>query len=145
MVRKPSILNPNYSKFCIFVWCGQCRIAARFFVDLSRPSNKMNKWKVAFWISLTLLILVTIFATYSFLDQAYTLTYNKVGYEDTEKHLDELIKIINKTDLTKMQIEKELNNHNHFKTMNFNSDTISLNRVLLIFQNDKLKSVKKLW
>ena len=44
-----------------------------------------------------------------------------------------------------MQIEKELEDHNHFETMNFKSDTISLNRVLLIFKNDKLKSVKKLW
>ena len=105
----------------------------------------MNKWKIAFWFSLTLLILVTIFATYSFLDQAYTLTYNKVGYEDTEKDLDELIEIINKTDLSKMQIEKELEDYNHFETMNFKSDTISLNRVLLIFKNGKLKSVKKLW
>jgi hypothetical protein len=116
-----------------------------FFVDLSRPSNKMNKWKIAFWFSLTLLILVTIFATYSFLDQATTLTYNKIGYEDTEKDLDELIEIINKTDLSKMQIEKELKDHNHFGSMDFHSDTISLNRVILIFQKDKLKAVTKLW
>lgn len=105
----------------------------------------MNKWKIAFWFSLTLLILVTIFATYSFLDQAYTLTYNKVGYEDTEKDLDELIEIINKTDLSKMQIEKELECHNNFGSMDFHSYTISLNRVILIFQKDKLKAVTKLW
>ena len=30
MARKAGYLNPNYSKFCIFVWCGQCRIAAGF-------------------------------------------------------------------------------------------------------------------
>ena len=103
----------------------------------------MNKWKIAFWCCLTLLVIVTVFSAYSIIDQAYTITYQKVGYEDTEKDLDQIMEIINKTDLTKKQIETELKDHNHFEFMDFNSDTISLNLVLLIFDNDKLKSVTK--
>ena len=87
----------------------------------------------------------TVFSAYSIIDQAYTLTYHKVGYEDTEKDLDQLMEIINKTDLTKKQIEFELKDRNDFEFMDFKTDTISLNRVLLIFDNDKLKSVTKQW
>ena len=68
----------------------------------------MNKWKIAFWVCLTALILVTAFGIYSIIDQAVTLTYQKEGYTDTENDLDNLIEIINKTDLTKTQIQKEL-------------------------------------
>jgi len=107
--------------------------------------NKMNKWKVAFWSCLALLVVVTMFSAYSIIDQAYTLTYHKVGYEDTEKDLDQLIEIIKKTDLTKLQIKNELKDHRLYEYMDFNSDTISLDRVLLIFENNKLKNVTKQW
>lgn len=68
----------------------------------------MNKWKIAFWVCLIVLILVTAFGVYLIIYQAVTLTYQKQGYTDTEKDLDNLIEIINKTDLTKSQIQKNL-------------------------------------
>ncbi len=105
----------------------------------------MNKWKIAFWVCLTVLLLVTSVGVYSIIDQAVTLTYQKEGYTDTENDLDNLIEIINKTDLTKTQIQKELIDHKLYEYMNFNSDTISLDRVLLVFENDKLKNVTKQW
>jgi hypothetical protein len=103
----------------------------------------MNKWKIAFWICLTVLLLVTAFSVYSIIYQAVTLTYQKEGYTDTENDLNNLIKIINKTDLTKMQIQQELKNHRLYEYMDFKKDTISLDRVLLIFDNNKLKRVTK--
>lgn len=105
----------------------------------------MNKWKVAFWSCLTVLVVVTMFSMYSIVDQGVTLTYQEEGYRDTENDLDKLIEIINKTNLTKKQIETELKDRNVFEFMDFKTDTISLNRVLLIFDNDKLKSVMKQW
>jgi hypothetical protein len=105
----------------------------------------MNKWKIAFWLCLTVLIFVTAFGVYSIIDQAVTLTYQKEGYTDTENDLDNLIEIINKTDLTKTKIQKELKNHRLYEYMDFKKDTISLDRVLLIFDNNKLKSVTKQW
>ena len=68
----------------------------------------MNKWKTAFWVCLTVLLIVTAYSVYSIVDQAVTLTYQKEGYADTENDLENLIEIINKTDLTKTQIEKDL-------------------------------------
>lgn len=55
------------------------------------------------------------------------------------------MEIINKTDMTKKQIETELKDRNDFEFMDFKTDTISLNRVLLIFNNEKLKKVTKQW
>lgn len=105
----------------------------------------MNKWKFAFWCCLTVLILVTVLSLYSIIDQGVTLTYQKEGYTDTESDLDQLIEIINKTDLTKSQIERELKDHKLYEFMNFKTDTISLDRVLLIFDNGKLKTLTKQW
>lgn len=105
----------------------------------------MTKWKIAFWICLTILVVVTVFSLYSIIDQGVTLTYQKEGYTDTENDLDQLIKIINKTDLTKEQIQRELKDHRLFEYMEFKSDTVSLDRVLLIFENEKLKNVIKQW
>jgi hypothetical protein len=105
----------------------------------------MKKWKIAFWVCLTVLTLVTAFGVYSIIDQAVTLTYQKEGYTDTENDLDNLIKIINKTDLTKTQIQNELKDHRLYEYMDFKADTISLDRVTLIFKSDKLFKVTKQW
>lgn len=105
----------------------------------------MKKWKIAFWACLTILILVTAVAVYSIIDQGITLTYQKEGYTDTENDLDNLIEIINKTNLTKTQIQEELKSHKSYEYMNFKTDTISLNTVMLIFKSDKLLRVTKQW
>ena len=105
----------------------------------------MNKWKIAFWFCLTLLVAVIMFSAYSIIDQGVTLTYQKEGYTDTEKDLDQIIEIIKKTDLTKSQIKNALKDHKLYKYTDFNSDTIKLDRLLLLFQNDKLKNVTKQW
>jgi hypothetical protein len=105
----------------------------------------MNRWKIAFWSCLTVLFLVIGFAVYAIIDQAVTLTYQKDGYTATENDLNQMIEIINKTDLTKKQIENELKDHRFYEYMDFNSDTISLDRVEFIFDNNKLKSITKQW
>jgi len=92
---------------------------------------------------LTVLLLVIAISVYTIIDQAVTLTYQKEGYSDTKNDLEQIIEIINKTDLTKAQVETELKDHRLYEFMNFKSDTISLDRILLIFDNDKLKQVKK--
>jgi hypothetical protein len=88
---------------------------------------------------------VTIFGVYSIVDQSVTLTYQKEAYTNTENDLDKLIEIINKTDLTKSQIQRELKDHRLYEYMDFKNDTISLDRVLLIFNYNKLIKVTKQW
>jgi len=105
----------------------------------------MNKWKVAFLCALTLLLIVTLFSAYTIIDQGITLTYQAESNSSTKKDLDQLIQFINTTDLSKAQIKAALKDHSLFEYMDFNSDTISLHRVLLVFENDKLKTVAKQW
>ena len=105
----------------------------------------MNRWKVLFWISFILLILVSLLSVYSILDQGVTLTYQKEGYISTEKDLEEIIDITLNTDLSKDEIKRELKDNRLFEFMNFEEDTIALERVLLIFENEKLKEIKKQW
>jgi predicted PurR-regulated permease PerM len=105
----------------------------------------MNRWKFAFWVCFTILIIVTAFSFYSIIDQAVTLTYQKEGYTDTENDLNNLIEIINKTYLTKTQIQKELKDHRQYEYMDFKTDTISIDRLTLIFKSDKLFKVTKQW
>jgi hypothetical protein len=88
---------------------------------------------------------VSAFSVYSIIDQAVTLTYQKEGYTDTENDLNNLIEIINKTDLTKTEIQKEIKDHRLYEYMDFKKDTISLDRLSLIFDNDKLKTITKHW
>ncbi len=86
----------------------------------------MNKWKIAFWVCLTTLLLVTGFGVYFIIDQAVTLTYMKDGYADTENDLDNISKIINETDLSKSQIKKAFTLHHIFEHTDFNKDTYRL-------------------
>jgi|PorBlaBluebeHill_2_1084457.scaffolds.fasta_scaffold181252_1 hypothetical protein len=105
----------------------------------------MNKWKIAFWTCLMILIFSTGFLVYEIIDQGVTLTYQKEGYANTKNDLNELIKIINQTDLTKSEIKSGLLDHRLYEFMDFESDTIPLERVILIFENNNLKKVVKEW
>ena len=105
----------------------------------------MNRWKIAFWVCLIVLIGVSVLSVYSIIDQAVTLTYQKEGYQDTENDLDQIIEIINRTNLSKTEIINELKDHRLNEFMDCSKDTISLERVILVFENDRLKSVSKEW
>ena len=104
-----------------------------------------NKWKIAFWICLLLLIVSAGIGFYSVVDQAVTLTYMKEGYSDTESDLETIIQIVGQTDQTKQEIENLLKDHRLFEYMDFKTDTIGIERVTLIFDNDTLKSIEKQW
>lgn len=105
----------------------------------------MNKWKVAFWVCFTTLIIVLALGLYSIIDQGVTLAYMKDGYKNTENDLNSLTKIINETDLSKEQIQKSLTKHKLFEYMDFKSDTVSLDRITLLFKDNKLNKITKQW
>ncbi len=105
----------------------------------------MNKWKVAFWITLALLVFVTLFGFYSVIDQGVTITHMRDGYTATESDLETLSLILNATNLSKSQIKEVLKQHDLFEYMDFSSDTVPLQRIGLVFQNEKLISVEKEW
>ncbi|MEY4876036.1 MAG: hypothetical protein RL708_1185 [Bacteroidota bacterium] len=103
----------------------------------------MNKWKIAFWICITMLFLIAGIGIYSIIDQAVTITYMRDGYNKTENDLDNLTKIINETDFSKSQIKNVLQKDILFDAMNFDKDTVWLNDVALTFKNNKLNKIVK--
>ena len=67
------------------------------------------------------------------------------GYLDTENDLETLADLINKTDLTKIEAQKALKSHRLYEYMDFNSDTVELERVNVIFKNGRLSRIEKQW
>lgn len=104
-----------------------------------------NKWRLAFWISILTLLVVIVIGLYSIIDQGVTITYMKDGYTNTENDLNSLVEIINETNLTKSEIEIKLKTHRFFEFMDFNQDTIPLERISLIFESDTLRKIEKQW
>ena len=105
----------------------------------------MNKWKIAFWISTSLLFITVVVAAYVLIDQSVTIMYMGDGYEATENDLKTLTLIINDTDLSKKQIVKSLDDHRLNEFMDFRSDTIGLERIQLIFKNGQLERIENQW
>lgn len=60
------------------------------------------------------------------------------GYSSTENDLETLADLINKTDLTKIEAERVLKSHRLYGFMDFNSDTVALERVNMIFEKGRL-------
>ncbi len=110
-----------------------------------KEGRLMNKWKIGFWITLLLLIVVTAIGVYSVTDQGVSLTYLRDSYDDTERDMHTLVDLINDTDLSKQQIKEKLNRHNLFEFMDFSKDEIQIERLTLIFKEDKLKRIEKQW
>jgi len=91
------------------------------------------------------LLLVLAIGLYSIIDQSVTITYMRDGYTNTENDLNSIIDLINETNLTKSEIGAKLKTHKNFEYMDLKKDTIPLERVNLIFENDNLLRIEKHW
>lgn len=105
----------------------------------------MNRWKVAFWIYLTLSVVVTGGLLYAIMDQSVTLSYHNVGYDATERDLETMIELFNHAGKSKAGVETVLKGHPFYEYMDFSSDTIPLSKISLVFEDDTLKGVVKQW
>jgi hypothetical protein len=105
----------------------------------------MNKWRIAFWICLAVLIIVSVISVYFIVDQSVTLMYTEEGYQDTDNDLMDLTEIINKTDLSKKEITNLLRHHKVHEHGEYLADTISFNKIQLIFKNGKLHQIRNQW
>lgn len=104
-----------------------------------------NRWKKAFWVSFILLLSVSALGLYSIIDQGVTITYMKEGYTSTENDLSTVIQIVNSNKWSKKEIKDELMGHRFYDSLDFNRDTVSLERVDLIFSNDTLRQIIIRW
>jgi hypothetical protein len=100
-----------------------------------------NKWKTAFWILLIVFFGVTLFQTYTILDQGTTITYMREGYQDTEYDLEQISETIE----GKLKFEDFKEITKRFDDLG-DSSSIDLNRVRILFDSDKtVKAVTTKW
>ena len=97
-----------------------------------------NKWKFSFWICFTTLISVILLTVYIIFEintsrMVYDETYRSISYD-----LDDLVEIINETDLSKRLIQKKLEIQNLT-----NSDTVSLEIMDLVFKENRLHKINE--
>ena len=103
----------------------------------------MNKWKIAFWCCLVMLVSTILFSAYILIDQAYNITYRTVGYENLEKDFNQIINIINKTDLSYNEIIVELKKTDLYY-FEYSEDNIELVNATLVFKEGRLDSIKNI-
>jgi len=107
--------------------------------------RKINRWKIAFFVCLVFLVTVMSLSAYLFIDQGVTITYMKDGYTKTESDLHDISMILNQTNLSKNEIKRTLIQYHQLDSLGIASDTISLERINLIFRNNKLVGITKQW
>ena len=106
----------------------------------------MNKWKIAFWCCFVVFTSSVSITAIVLIDNAHLLDDIQSGYKWTKEDLDKIIEITNNTDLSKNQIELLIKKDSNFieeKTIEI--DTIHLNTMNLIFENEKLKKIQQQW
>lgn len=82
------------------------------------------------------------FSFYSILDQSVTIAYQEDSYAKTESDLRSLIKIASRTKLTKGEIIAQFKGSDDFL---IKDDTLFLNRIEIVFKDDKLFSLTDRW
>ncbi len=103
----------------------------------------MNKWKIAFWVTIIIFLVTLGICFKKILDQSITLSRTQYDYFIIENDLKILSNIIVDTDISKKHVQQYIfNNRTRIDYMKFNGETISLDRVTLIFKNDKLFKLK---
>lgn len=102
---------------------------------------KKHFWKIAFFLTLTLLIVTLTCSFYLVVDQGVTITHIQESYEQTESDLQTTVAIINNSSRTKEEIKSLLENHRLIEFLNFNRDDVRLERIELHFEDDILDKI----
>lgn len=105
----------------------------------------MNRWKIAFWICLIVWILTLGFSLFSMLNSSFTITYMREGFDNTERDLGTILRIVNETDLKQEQVREILKDHDKSGLRDFEGDTIYMERTMIIFRKGRLASIEDQW
>lgn len=97
----------------------------------------MNKWKISFWILLIFFLSISLYSFYIVTDKSVTIAFMRIGYSQTESDL-KIVSRIYETDFTKEEIRSEILKDSIYEYLDFKKDTLQLQKVDLIFANEKL-------
>ena len=101
-----------------------------------------NKWKVGFWIyfAISIIVIIYLFAKNN-IDEV-NLAFTKINKIQTELDLQMISEIVNKTDLSITEILSEIESNKLSKIENTKNNNIELERIILIFENEKLVKIE---
>ena len=103
--------------------------------DRFRPKGRgRNRWRIAFWIYLASTALLFLWKSYVVIDQGVTIAYLEESYADTDADLRTVAEIINRACRSKAEVERLLSRHRLYGYMDFETDTIGLEKMVLIFR-----------
>ncbi len=103
--------------------------------------NKTTKWKLAFFTSIGVSLIVAVVMAYGIVDQGITITYMSDGYERTERDLKRLAEIFPQN-YAKKDIIFMLRKKNSNAFIVENECTVQLDGLRFEFdQNGKLKNI----
>ena len=112
--------------------------------DRFRPKGRgRNRWRSAFGIYLASTALLFLWKSYVVIDQGVTIAYLKESYADTDADLRTVAEIINRACRSKAEVERLLSRHRLYGYMDFETDTIGLEKMVLILENATLSAVEE--
>ena len=111
-------------------------------IDSVRKGADATGGRIAFWIYLASTALLFLWKSYVVIDQGVTIAYLEESYADTDADLRTVAdRRMTWACRKKAEVERLLSRHRLYGYMDFETDTIGLEKMVLIFENDTLKAV----
>ena len=104
---------------------------------------KNNNWKIGFWIYFGLSIIVFSYLFAKNINNEVDLAFTKIDKIQTEKDLELITEIINRTNFSKEEILKEIKKESFYKINDTSKNKIELEKIILVFENEKLIEIEK--
>ena len=104
---------------------------------------KKSNWKIGFWIYFGLSIIVFSYLFAKNINNVVDLAFTKIDKIQTEKDLELITEIINRTNFSKEEILKEIKKESFYKINDTSKNKIELEKIILVFENEKLIEIEK--
>lgn len=110
--------------------------------NLLKMENKNNNWKIAFWLYFTISIVFIIYLLGKNSSNEVDLAFTKMDKILIENDVKMISEIVNNTDLSKTEILNKISKDKLYKIEKTENNKIEFGRVILTFENEKLKNIE---
>lgn len=110
--------------------------------NLLKMENKNNNWKIAFWLYFTISIFFIIYLLGKNSSNEVDLAFTKMDKILIENDVKMISEIVNNTDLSKTEILNKISKDKLYKIEKTENNKIEFGRVILTFENEKLKNIE---
>lgn len=110
--------------------------------NLLKMENKNNNWKIVFWLYFTISIVFIIYLLGKNSSNEVDLAFTKMDKILIENDVKMISEIVNNTDLSKTEILNKISKDKLYKIEKTENNKIEFGRVILTFENEKLKNIE---